>query len=73
MDNINWIIQIFEYPPAIRNLIYTTNAIESLNAGLRKVTKGKGSFINEVALIKVLYLRIQELKKKWSKQKQSWK
>ena len=40
-DNINWIIQIFEYPPAIRKLIYTTNSIESLNAGLRKVTKGK--------------------------------
>ena len=37
------------------------------------MTKGKGSFINEVALIKVLYLRIQELKKKWSKQIPSWK
>ena len=66
-------MQIFEYPPAIRKLIYTTNAIESLNAGLRKVTKGKGSFINETALIKVLYLRIQNLKSKWSKQIKSWK
>lgn len=72
-DNINWVMQIFEYPPAIRKLIYTTNAIESLNAGLRKVTKGKGSFINETALIKVLYLRIQNLKAKWSKQIKSWK
>lgn len=72
-DNINWVMQIFEYPPAIRKLIYTTNAIESLNAGLRKVTKGKGSFINETALIKVLYLRIQNLKSKWSKQIKSWK
>ena len=72
-DNINWVMQIFEYPPMIRKLIYTTNAIESLNAGLRKVTKGKGSFINETALMKVLYLRIQNLKKKWSKQIQSWK
>lgn len=72
-DNINWIMQIFEYPPAIRKLIYTTNAIESLNAGLRKVTKGKGSFINETALIKVLYLRIQNLRKNWSKPIQSWK
>ncbi len=72
-DNINWVMQIFEYPPAIRKLIYTTNAIESLNAGLRKVTKGKGSFINETALIKVLYLRIQNLKTKWSKQIKSWK
>lgn len=57
-DDINWILQIFDYPPAIRKLIYITNAIESLNAGLRKVTKGKGSFINENALLKVLYLRI---------------
>ena len=72
-DNINWVMQIFEYPPAIRKLIYTTNSIESLNAGLRKVTKGKGSFINETALIKVLYLRIQNLKSKWSKQIKSWK
>lgn len=72
-DNISWVMQIFEYPPMIRKLIYTTNAIESLNAGLRKVTKGKGSFINETALMKVLYLRIQNLKKKWSKQIQSWK
>lgn len=63
-DNISWVMQIFEYPPMIRKLIYTTNAIESLNAGLRKVTKGKGSFINETALMKVLYLRIQNLKKK---------
>lgn len=72
-DNINWIMQIFEYPPAIRKLIYTTNAIESLNAGLRKVTKGKGSFINETALIKVLYLRVQNLRKNWSKPIQNWK
>ena len=71
-DNINWIMQIFEYPPAIRKLIYTTNVIESINAGLRKVTKGKGTFINETALIKVLYLRIQDLKKKWSKSIKNW-
>ena len=72
-DNISWVMQIFEYPPMIRKFIYTSNAIESLKAGIRKVTKGKGSFINETALMKVLYLRIQNLKKKWSKQIQSWK
>ncbi len=63
-DNIEWVYQIFEYPPSIRKVIYTTNAIESLNSGLRKVTRGKGSFINENALLKVLYLRIQDLQKK---------
>lgn len=72
-DNIEWLYQIFEYPPAIRKVIYTTNAIESLNAGLRKVTKGKGSFINENALMKVLYLRIKDLQKNWSKGIFNWK
>lgn len=73
IDNIEWVYKIFEYPPAIRKVIYTTNAIESLNAGLRKVTKGKGSFVNENALMKVLYLRIQDLQKKWSKGITNWK
>ncbi len=66
-DNIEWIYQIFEYPKAIRKVIYTTNAIESLNSGLRKVTKGKGSFVNDTALMKVLYLRIMDLQKNWAK------
>lgn len=72
-ENIEWIYRIFEYPPAIRKVIYTTNAIESLNAGLRKVTKGKGSFVNENALMKVLYLRIKDLQKNWSKGIANWK
>ena len=71
-ENIDWVYQIFEYPPSIRKVIYTTNAIESLNAGLRKVTKGKGSFINEKSLMKVLYLRVQDLQKKWSKGIANW-
>lgn len=71
-DNIEWILQIFEYPPAIRKVIYTTNAIESLNSALRKVTKGKGSSVNENALMKVLYLRIKDLQKKWSKEIANW-
>lgn len=71
-DDIHWIYQIFEYPPAIRKVIYTTNAIESLNSSLRKVTRGKGAFINESALMKVLYLRINDLQKKWSKGMANW-
>lgn len=71
-DNIEWIFQIFNYPPAIRKVIYTTNAIESLNAGLRKVTRGKGAFVNENALMKVLYLRIKDLQKKWAKGIANW-
>lgn len=72
-DNIQWIYQIFEYPPAIRKVIYTTNAIESLNSGLRKVTRGKGAFVNETALLKVLYLRVKDLQKNWSKGIANWK
>lgn len=71
-DNIAWIYQIFDYPKHIRKVIYTTNAIESLNSGLRRVTKGKGAFINENALLKVLYLRIKDLQKKWSKGIANW-
>lgn len=72
-DNIEWVYRIFEYPPAIRKVIYTTNAIESLNSGLRKVARGKGSFVNETALLKVLYLRIKDLQKNWSKGIANWK
>ena len=72
-DNIHWIYQIFEYPVAIRKAIYTTNSIESLNSALRKVTKGKGSFINEEALLKVLFLRVKDLQEKWSKGVANWK
>ena len=45
--------------------MYTTNAIESINSSLRKVTR-KGSFPNENAVLKLLYLRVTELEKKWS-------
>lgn len=72
-DNIDYIYQLFEYPNEIRKVIYTTNSIESLNSALRKVTRGKGSFINEQALMKVLYLRVKDLQKKWAKGYKSWK
>lgn len=62
-------LQLFEYSENIRKIVYTTNPIESLNSGLRKVTNGKGCFVNEEALKKVLYLRIKELKEKRGKNK----
>ena len=71
-ENIGWIYQLFDYTVGIRKAIYTTNSIESLNSGLRKVTKGKGSFINENALMKVLYLRIQDLQRNWAKGISNW-
>ena len=60
-------LELFTYSKNIRKLIYTTNAIESVNSCLRKVTNGKGCFINKVALEKVLYLRIIDLEKKWKR------
>ena len=63
----NWshVEQLFNYGSAVRKVMYTTNAIESINASFRKVTK-KGAFPNEDAVIKALYLRLTELYKKWA-------
>lgn len=71
-DYMPLILPLFEVPMEIRKIIYTTNPIESLNSALRKVTKGKGSFPNEQALLKILYLRVRDLQKKWSKGIQNW-
>ena len=62
--NFKHVEQLFDYPSAIRKIMYTTNAIESVNSSFRKVTK-KGAFPNENALFKLLYLRVTELYKKW--------
>ena len=64
--NFKHVEQLFNYGSAVRKIMYTTNAIESVNSSFRKVTK-KGSFPNENAVMKLLYLRIQELYKKWNK------
>ena len=71
----NWerLSVFFDYPPAIRKAIYTTNAIESLNASLRKVTKTRRSFPNDEAVIKVLYLALNEISKKWTMSIHNWK
>ena len=57
--------QLFDYGSSVRKVMYTTNAVESINSSFRKVTK-KGAFPNENALLKLLYLRITELYKKWN-------
>lgn len=72
-NNLNHIRQLFNYPADIRKVMYTTNAIESVNSSLRKVTK-KGFFENENSVFKIFYLRITgELAKKWNNAKmQNW-
>jgi putative transposase len=71
----NWarVIPFFAHPPEIRRVIYTTNAIESLNMSLRKVTKSRSSFPNDEAVLKLLYLALRNIAKKWTKPIQNWK
>lgn len=71
----NWarIIPFFDYPPEIRKIIYTTNAIESVNMSLRKVTKNRGAFPSDEALTKLFYLALMNISKKWSLPLRDWK
>lgn len=64
--NFKHVEQLFNYGSSVRKIMYTTNAIEAVNSSFRKVTK-KGTFLNENALFKLLYLRIKELNSKWEK------
>ena len=57
------IVPFFAYPPAVRKIIYTTNAIESLNRGIRKTTKTRGSFPTDDAATKLIYLAIRSFEK----------
>ena len=70
----NWerVIPFFSFPNEIRKIIYTTNAIESLNYTLRKSIKTKGSFPNEEAAIKMLYLSLRQTMKKWNMPLRNW-
>jgi putative transposase len=70
----NWerVRPFFDFPADLRRLIYTTNAIESLNFQLRKVTKAKGHFPNDEAAIKLLYLALRNAEKKWTMVPRFW-
>jgi len=71
----NWeqVSPFFAYPAEIRKVIYTTNAVESLNMSLRKVIKTRGSFPNEEAAMKLLFLALERVAKKWTRPVQDWK
>jgi len=64
----NWerVIPFFAFPEEVRRLIYTTNAVESLNMTLRKALQTRGAFPSEEAALKVMYLALRNLKKKWA-------
>ncbi len=71
--NWNRLIPFFDYPPEIRKVIYTTNAIESVNMSLRKLTKNRGSFPSDEALLKLFYLALRNISQKWSLPIRDWK
>jgi putative transposase len=60
-----YVTPLFAFPPAIRKMIYTTNAVESLNRSLRKVIKTRGSFPTDDAALKLLYLAIRNAELRW--------
>jgi len=70
----NWanLATYFKYPQEVRTLIYTTNAIENFNRGLRKVTKAKAVFPTDDALLKMLYLAMVDITKKWTGRRRDW-
>ena len=71
----NWerLAVCYGYPAEIRRVIYTTNAIESVNNGLRRVIKNRGSFPNDEAALKLLYLALQNLSEKWTRPVKDWR
>ena len=67
------IITLFDFPPAIRRAIYTTNAIESVNSVIRKFTKNRKIYPNEESALKLIYMAIHEASKKWTMPIHHWK
>lgn len=72
--NRNWdrLSNYFEYSYRIRKLIYTTNAVEGFHRQIRKVTKTKGNFPSDMALMKLVYLAVQNIEQKWTQPLPKW-
>ena len=72
--NRNWdkLSTYFAYQPHIRKLIYTTNAVEGFHRQVRKVTKTKGAFTSDMALMKLIYLAVNNISKKWTQPLHNW-
>jgi putative transposase len=71
----NWerVIPFFAFPPEVRRVIYTTNAIESLHMRLRKIIKTRGHFPSDEAATKLMYLALRNITKDWSRSVWEWK
>ena len=70
--NRDVISPIFKFSPDVRKVIYTTNAIESLNSGYRRLNKQRSVFPSDTALLKALYLATHETAKKWTMPLRNW-
>jgi len=70
--NWNKLSTYFKYSASIRKLIYTTNTVEGFHRQIRKVTKTKGAFTSDMALLKLIYLATQHIQKKWTQPLQNW-
>lgn len=71
-DNWHKLSTFFKYTGDIRRIIYTTNTVEGFHRQVRKVTKTKGAFPNDDALLKLVYLAYRNAKKKWTQPLQNW-
>lgn len=71
-DNWERLSEFFQYSELIRKLIYTTNTVEGYHRQIRKVTKNKGIFPNDTALIKLVYLAYRNARKKWTMPVPNW-
>jgi transposase-like protein len=67
------VIPFFAFPPAVRRIIYTTNALESVHARLRKIIKTRGHFPNDEAATKLLYLALRNITAEWVLPAREWK
>jgi putative transposase len=66
------VIPFFAFPPEVRRIIYTTNAIESLNSKLRTSVRGRGHFPNDEAAVKLLYLVLRGVSQNWKMPQREW-
>ena len=66
-------IPFFTFPPQVRRVIYTTNALESVNAQVRKIIKTRGHFPSDEAASKLIWLALRNITAKWSKSAHDWK
>jgi putative transposase len=67
------VIPLFTFPPAVRRVIYTTNAIESINARLRKIIKTRGHFPSDEAASKLIWLALRNITADWGRAAHHWK